>query len=184
MRQSQKPDDTRLALRRKLFLLAAALQLGCGIVFAGDVFIERRDITAHTWVELLGVVALAIGAAISIIQYRQLLRRNSKIERELDAASGAFQDVIEHHFRLWDLTEAECDVALLSIKGVSIADIAAMRQTRPGTIKAQNAAIYRKSGVSSRAELLSVMVEELIAGLNPKGAPAQDAQSQLTAKQA
>ena len=42
-----------------------------------------------------------------------------------------------------------------------------MRQTKIGTIKAQNAAIYRKSGVSSRAELISVMVEELIEGLNP-----------------
>jgi len=47
---------------------------------------------------------------------------------------------------------SERDVALLSIKGVSISEIADMRQTRVGTIKAQNAAIYRKSGVSNRAE--------------------------------
>jgi DNA-binding CsgD family transcriptional regulator len=163
------------ALKGKLFLLAAILQISCGLVFLTDVYIERFELTAGTWIEIFGIVALAIGASISISEYRRMLHRSSKVERELAAASGAFQDVIEHHFRLWDLTEAECDVALLSIKGVSIAEIATMRQTRPGTIKAQNAAIYRKSGVSSRAELLSVMVEELIGGLDPSRAQAASA---------
>lgn len=114
------------------------------------------------------MIALIIGASVTLAQYRDLLRRNTKIERELGAASGAFQEVIEQHFDAWKLTEAERDVALLSIKGVAIADIATMRQTRGGTIKAQGAAIYRKAGVSSRAELVSVMIEELIAGLELK----------------
>lgn len=167
MKDPRPGDSPQRPLRRNLFLLAAALQLGCGLVFSVDIFVERAEFSAHTWVEILGVIGLAIGAFLSISQYRLLLRRTSKVERELKAASGAFQEVMEQYFRTWGLTEAECDVALLSIKGVSIADIAQMRHTRPGTIKAQNAAIYRKSGVSSRAELLSVMVEELIQGLGP-----------------
>ena len=114
------------------------------------------------------MTALAIGAFVTLNQYSQLLVRNSKIERELSVASGAFQEAIEYYFRVWDLTAAERDVALLSIKGVPNVDIAAMRETRVGTIKAQNAAIYRKSGVSSRAELLAVMIEELVAGLEPR----------------
>jgi DNA-binding NarL/FixJ family response regulator len=64
------------------------------------------------------------------------------------------------------LTAAERDVALLSIKGISNTDIAEMRNTRAGTIQAQHAAIYRKAGVSSRAELISVVFEDLIAGLD------------------
>jgi DNA-binding CsgD family transcriptional regulator len=161
--------------KKYLFLAAAYLQVGCGLVFAADVIIEMDHITTHTWVELLGVLALGIGAFITLAQYRALLQRNSKIELELGAASGAFQDVIEQHFRIWNLTEAERDVALLSIKGVSIADIAEMRQTRVGTIKAQSAAIYRKSNVSSRAELVSSMIEELIAGLDPTVRPVSPA---------
>jgi DNA-binding NarL/FixJ family response regulator len=77
-----------------------------------------------------------------------------------------FQEMIEVHFRNWGLTDAERDVALLSIKGLPIADIATMRATRAGTIKAQSAAIYRKAGVSSRAELISVVIEDLIMGLD------------------
>jgi hypothetical protein len=56
-------------------------------------------------------------------------------------------------------------VALLGIKGAPIAEIAALRNTREGTIKAQNAAIYRKAGVSGRADLISLIVEELVGGL-------------------
>lgn len=171
MAQTSMTGKNNRSLRQKMFLAAAILQVGCGLVFTSDVIIELNEFTRHTWIELLGVVALAIGAAVTLRQYRQLLRRNSKIESELDAASGAFQKVIEDHFRQWNLTEAERDVALLSIKGIPVADIAAMRQTRTGTIKAQCTAIYRKSGVSSRAELVSVVIEELIAGLDLTAQP-------------
>ena len=159
-------ENRRLALRRYMFLAAALLQVGCGLVFAFDVFVEWEEVSRHTLVELLGVIALVIGASVTLLEYRRLLRRNSKIERELGVAGGAFQDAVEQHFRDWQLTEAERDVTLLSIKGISVADMAIMRNTRAGTIKAQSAAIYRKAGVSSRAELLSVMIEELIAGLD------------------
>ena len=165
MKRSHISKYNRHALRMKWFIFAAVLQIGCGLVFAIDVFVEWHEFNLHVLAELLGVIALAIGASITIGQYRQILRRNVIVERELEVASGAFQDVIEHYFHVWGLTNAEKDVALLSIKGVSISEIAAMRQTREGTIKAQNAAIYRKSGVSSRSELLSVMVEELLDGL-------------------
>ncbi|MGO4909352.1 helix-turn-helix transcriptional regulator [Pseudorhodobacter sp. W20_MBD10_FR17] len=105
------------------------------------------------------------GAPLTLREYRSLLHRNTKVERELGIASGAFQEVITDHFFRWSLTAAERDVALFLIKGLAVADIAALRQTRDGTIKAQSAAIYRKAGVSSRSELISVMVEELIQGL-------------------
>lgn len=165
-------EQKRLALRRGLFLAAAALQIGCGAVFLSDVLLEWDENRLHSVVEALAVLALTIGAAISFREYRLLLRRNTKIERELGAASGAFQEAIEQHFDQWQLTAAERDVALLSIKGVTITDIARMRSTKEGTIKAQSAAIYRKAGVSSRAELISILIEELIAGLHPPADPA------------
>ncbi|MDG1375526.1 MAG: hypothetical protein P8P56_00545 [Yoonia sp.] len=166
MTTNKKTEETALSVRKAVFLSAVALQLGCGLVFASDVIMEIGEFTSHTWLELIGVVALTLGATFTIGQYRQLLHRNTKIERELGAVTGAFQEMIESHFQAWSLTSAERDVALLSIKGVSIADIAAMRTTRVGTIKAQSAAIYRKAGVSSRAELISILIEDLIAGLD------------------
>ena len=80
------------------------------------------------------------------------------------AARGAFLDLLDEHLTRWALTTAERDVALLAIKGLSIAEIAALRNTREGTVKAQSAAVYRKAGVSGRAQLLSLFVEDLMAG--------------------
>lgn len=163
-------DPHRVNIRLSLFLIAAALQIGCGAVFVIDVISEWHRLNSHGVIEALAVLGLAIGAFLALREYRSLLRRNTKVERELNVASGAFQEVIEQHFDRWGLTAAERDVALFLIKGLSIADVAALRETRDGTIKAQSAAIYRKAGVSSRAELISVMVEELISGLNTAGA--------------
>ncbi len=52
--------------------------------------------------------------------------------------------------------------ALFALKGFSIAEIAALRDTSEGTVKAQTNAIYRKAGVSGRPQFLSLFVEDLM----------------------
>ena len=84
------------------------------------------------------------------------------MEVQLDAASGAFFALVEAHFDVWSLTPSERDVAMLAIKGLSIAEIAEVRQTKEGTIKAQCNAIYRKADVTGRPQLLSLFIEELM----------------------
>ena len=46
-------------------------------------------------------------------------------------------DVVEEKFAQWGLTAAEQDVALFLLKGLSTQEIAALRQTSEGTVKAQ-----------------------------------------------
>ena len=70
--------------------------------------------------------------------------------------------LVEEYFEQWGLTPSEKDVALLAIKGLSISEIARVRETKDGTIKAQSNAIYRKAGVSGRSQLLSLFIEELM----------------------
>ncbi|MGI9354918.1 MAG: helix-turn-helix domain-containing protein, partial [Rhizobiaceae bacterium] len=76
--------------------------------------------------------------------------------------SGAFSDLLNKRFGDWDLTAAERDVALFAIKGMTTREIADLRNTSEGTVKAQCNAIYRKAGVSNRYQLVSLFVEELI----------------------
>ncbi|MFN3578474.1 MAG: helix-turn-helix transcriptional regulator, partial [Tabrizicola sp.] len=54
------------------------------------------------------------------------------------------------------------DVALFAIKGMSTAEIAQLRSTSEGTVKAQTNAIYRKAGVTGRPQLLSLFIEDLM----------------------
>lgn len=155
--------------RISLFLVAAALQIGCGIAFLYDVAMEWIEGGVHVTLETLAVIALWSGAALMIAEARRLRSRNAAIERQLEAATGAFQQVMEDRFSAWGLTPSERDVAILSIKGLSNGEIARARGSREGTIKAQNAAVYRKSGVSSRAELLSLFLDELVEGIELPG---------------
>ncbi|MGB1082547.1 MAG: helix-turn-helix transcriptional regulator, partial [Alphaproteobacteria bacterium] len=62
---------------------------------------------------------------------------------------------------------SESDVALFAIKGSSIAEIARMRGTKDGTIKAQLNAIYRKAGVTGRPQLISFFIDEMVDGIAP-----------------
>ncbi len=60
------------------------------------------------------------------------------------------------------MSEAEKDIALLTIKGMTISEIADIRQRKQSTIKTQSSSIYKKAGVSSRAQLVSLLIEELL----------------------
>ena len=48
------------------------------------------------------------------------------------------------------------------VKGLSTRDIADLRGTSEGTIKAQTNAIYRKAAVTGRTQLLSTFIEDLM----------------------
>ena len=63
-------------------------------------------------------------------------------------------------------------MALFALKGFTIAEIAQLRETSEGTVKAQTNAIYRKAGVSGRPQLLGLFVEDLMgAAVSPDAAP-------------
>jgi DNA-binding CsgD family transcriptional regulator len=80
-------------------------------------------------------------------------QRRSEIE--------ALGQAIEEQFLQWRLTGAEVDVAGLMLKGMSLKEIAIARDTSEATIRQQAQAIYRKSGLSGRAELAAYFLESL-----------------------
>jgi DNA-binding CsgD family transcriptional regulator len=94
--------------------------------------------------------------------YRLAASNTRYLMKQLDAAKGAFQRGIDEYFEEWGLSEAEKDIALLTIKGMTISEIAEIRNTKQSTIKTQSSAIYKKAGVSSRAQLVSLLIEELL----------------------
>lgn len=85
-------------------------------------------------------------------------------QTRLDRASSAFMDMMNARFEEWALTAAERDVALFAIKGLNVQDIARLRETSEGTVKAQTAAIYRKAGVTGRPQLLSLFIDDMMGG--------------------
>lgn len=143
-----------------------ALQGVCAIFFVVDViqdFLQgERD--AHFIFEILANIGLVAGMAFGLIYLRHLLRRQAEAERAISVASGALQDVIEAYFVEWNLTPSEADVARFTIKGFSIAEIANLRGSAEGTIKTHLNSIYRKASVTGRAQLVNLLIEDLMGG--------------------
>ncbi len=77
-----------------------------------------------------------------------------------DAASG-LGVVIEKQFDCWRLTKAERQVAELLLKGLAHKEIAELRQVGSATVRQQAQSVYRKAGVSGRADLAAWFIEDL-----------------------
>lgn len=113
--------------------------------------------------EALVTIALFFGLAFTGNELRRLLARHDQLEDQIKVASGAFTEVMEARFKNWSLTSAEREIAILAIKGFSIAEMAELRDTKQGTVKAQCASVYKKADVAGRLQLLSIFLDDLMA---------------------
>lgn len=69
---------------------------------------------------------------------------------------------IDRQLSKWNLTAAEKEVAFLLLKGMSLKEIAEIRNTAEKTARVQSMAIYSKSGLSGRSELSAFFLEDLL----------------------
>ncbi|MCB0318456.1 MAG: response regulator transcription factor [Bdellovibrionales bacterium] len=69
---------------------------------------------------------------------------------------------IEKQFSSWGLSEAEHQVGLLMIKGLSHKEIADLRGTAEATVRQQARNIYQKSGLPGKAAFSAYFLEDLL----------------------
>lgn len=156
-------------------MVVVGVQMLCTLFFLSDILasvvgVEREPMAWETreLMEIGAGIGLLLGVLLGALLLARSLLRTRDMESRLREVSGAFTDLLEQRFREWGLTRAERDVAWFTIKGLSIADIARLRGTSEGTVKAHSNAIYRKAGVGSRAQLVSLFLEDLMSdGLDP-----------------
>ncbi len=147
------------------------IQALCAFFFVSDIIlgilgIYIRPLAWQTreYLEIGAAIGLLLGLFLGGVAFYRTMRDRHIAEEKLRRASGVFMELLEERFADWGLTAAERDVALFAIKGMSTQEIAALRSTSEGTVKAQTNAIYRKAGVSGRPQLLSLFIEDLIDG--------------------
>lgn len=154
------------ATRRATAALAAFMlvQTVAAVFFVGDALTDlvMDPGTPHAILESLVAVVLVVGIFVGGWQLRQMLDRLRTQERALETARGDLGRVIERQFSDWSLTPAERDVGLLALKGLDVAEIAALRGAAQGTVRAQLTRIYTKAGVSGRAQFAAWFVEDLL----------------------
>ncbi len=157
-------------MRRRIVIgLILLVQAFCAVFFVWDILSALLGLqaTPMSWetrelLEIGAALGLVIGLAMGALALNRAMHDRNLAEESLRRASGVFMELLMERFTDWGLTPAERDVALFAIKGMSTAEIATLRSTSEGTVKAQTNAIYRKAGVSGRSQLLSLFIEDLM----------------------
>ncbi len=166
-------DDWADWSRTSLLLFA-----GIAGLVAVDVAVDLGEGTsiAHVSVEATVLLLAAAGVVRLLLASQRLAGRAQTLERDLETSRAEAArwkqetaDVIvglgvavERQFERWHLTNAESEVALLLLKGLSLKEIAATRSVSERTARDQARGVYRKAGLSGRADLAAFFLEDLL----------------------
>ncbi len=125
--------------------------------------------------------ALLVGAVVATayfsVEAREFSRHRAGLMADLSRAQAegdrwratarqhinGLSQAIQRQFAEWKLSDGECDIAVLMLKGLSHKEIARLRDTSEATVRQQARAIYRKSNLSSRTALAAFFLEDLLA---------------------
>jgi len=128
---------------------------------------------------ILGVIFLLLSfTATAILAWGwkqtqgELLGTRADLEvrsRERDLWQARVQEIqagvgqaIDLQMQDWSLTPAEKAVTLMLLKGYSHKEIASLTDRSERTVRQQAVDVYRKSGLSGRAELSAFFLEDLL----------------------
>lgn len=161
-------------------LVLIVVQSFCAVIFTSDVVLDVVEADKFDWhilIEALASISLITAIVFQVVFLVEILKRKQSLERTAQMANRAVHDIIEKNFDSWMLTASERDIAGLLVKGLSIAEIAKVRNSAEGTIKSHLNAIYRKSGTRSRSDLMSQIMESMIDRPLVDGEAASDAKA-------
>lgn len=153
--------------------VAAGLIFLCGLILGFDVaaeahnaFLSPSSLTATTWLhialESFATLGMAVALWLMIGQIRAAIAACSAETERMRKLKGEFDIFLHDRFHSWGLSPAEIDVALLTVRGLKITEVAAARETREGTIKSQLSMIFKKSGVANRTEFVAQFIDEFL----------------------
>lgn len=86
----------------------------------------------------------------------------AKLSSQLRDARSAYSRSIRAQFEAWGLTRSEQEIALLLLKGLSLQEIAVVRDTREKTVRQHASNIYGKAGLDGRHALAAWFLEDFI----------------------
>ncbi len=165
--------------RTRLWAIAAVI---VGVVlFLGIEWLEEPQTTPlellFELLKITPVVLTSVGVAVLFRVTQRQRDEHLQVIRDLEVARlqgqrwrsesrtllNGLGEAINAQFTRWNLTDAEREVALLLLKGLSTKEIAAVRAGSERTVREHARAIYSKAGLTGRAALSAFFLEDLLA---------------------
>lgn len=141
---------------------------------------------AHALIEIGFILLAGTSALLLALRWRDAERSLAGVRRSLEerrAERDAWQRLarkaleglgvaMDQQFAAWGLTAAEKETALLLLKGYSHKEVGNLTSRSERTVRQHAVSVYRKSGLSGRAELAAFFFEDmLLPAQPPTGAP-------------
>jgi DNA-binding CsgD family transcriptional regulator len=163
-----------MLIKKPLFMARLGIVvLGfCGLFFTIDVVMDffstvesplnPNTSLMHFFIESLASISI-IGVIFLLMDYIKItIQREQQMQESVDQLKNGVSHVITRHLESLELSPAELEIGQLIIKGYNLNEIADLRGTSLGTVKAQSHSVYQKANISSRADLLSQCLEEIL----------------------
>ncbi|MCL4755453.1 MAG: LuxR family transcriptional regulator [Myxococcales bacterium] len=150
---------SHLGLEGTIVLLA----LGGGVAFSRRWLVLRRD------AEELRAEARALRGEAAQLEAR-LADQRAEAERWRNEARDLIEGLgaaIDRQFERWGLSPAEREIGLLLLKGLSHQEVADLRGVSERTVRQQARSLYKKAGLSGRADLAAYFLEDLLVPRTP-----------------
>ena len=160
--------------------LLALVLLAIAVGGMADLFVFDHlelSFTPHVLLEL-SLLALSLGTAVFL--WRSWATTRSSLDSTVDRLEDQRRErdlwrarahrylaglgaEIDRQLRDWGLTPAERETAVLLLKGLSLKEIGRVAGKSERTARQHAVAVYRKAGLSGRAELSAYFLEDLLA---------------------
>ena len=147
---------------------AAALVIAVGATKTQLVtwYLLPAEAVTPMMIGLLMVVFTTLTAGVVWLCFRLMTAQMEQRRKERVMPGGgetaAKEAVISQHADDWGLSKSEADVAIFVVKGFSNSEIAEMRGASVATVKSQLGSIFRKSGLTSRYQLIAFVTDEVV----------------------
>ena len=173
----EKLIRNKVHMSKDTLIFTAILGL-VSILVLGDIALDLigGSSTQHILVEGFVLFLSLAGLAHLVREYLEIKKANIELKQNLERSREdmlswkadadkylhGLGEAIDKQMTKWGLTPSEKEVGLLILKGFSFKEIANLRSTSERTTRQQSLEIYRKSGLSGRAEFSAFFLEDLL----------------------
>jgi len=157
-----------------LIALFVIVALASGMDLLAD-FSHGADMT-HILKESLLVLLSLIAVGWLLSEQKKQVEKISRLKQELEQAKNTSQQpnqyliegrrhlsqIITQQFHDWQLTHSESEIGLFLLKGLSLKEIASLRNTTEKTVRQQASSIYKKASLTGRHAFSAWFIEDIL----------------------